>query len=572
MRLRKKLLVSVVIITVLTILSTSIIAQFILLDQIREYEKKTAGQELQGLVWVINDRIRSEEITAIDWSNWDATYDFIQNRDESYIDSVLVDETYITGGLNVMIYVNESGDIIYERGFDTEEEKDMEIPAAFYQSLINHGILYNDTKDFESSAGILVLDDSVMLVSAYTILTSTGEGPVKGILIRSRYIDPGKMAKELGSNVDSFTIGGIPRNGDGYDYFTEEGEIIYHIDEGSCLGDWGCINAVTTIDDFYGDPLALEINMDRDIYTQGISTLFFIVTAIIIIGIISAGIYMIVFRSSVILQLDTLGKDAGEIAESKDLARRVDFEGDPEFMQLADSINKMLSSLEKATNEKMESERKYGELFSSSLDGIVLTDINGKIIDANPAFLDTTGISPDSDDENTRDLSFYSMIGKKCDPETISKMTDQWEKKKNSLKFEAELAVKENGYLPVELTSWPLIDEYNAVRAIWWLVRDIREKKEIERIRNEALSNIEENLEKMAILNDEIRNPLSIIVGLADMKCEEASEEIIEQVEKIDHIINLLDRGWLSSKKVHEFLRKQYLLEEDKKSGSDRDD
>lgn len=565
MRLRKKVVISVVIITILTILSTSLITQFILLDQIHEYEKKTAGQELQGLAWVINDRVRSEEKTATDWSNWDATYDFVQNTNEDYIRSVLVDETYLTGGLNIIIYLNESGDIVYERGFDLEEKKDMEIPAAFYQSLINHGILYNDTKNYESSAGLLILNDSVMMVSAYTILTSTGEGPVNGILIRGSYINPGQIAAELGSNVDSFVIGEAGSYENGIRYNIENEEIIYHTAKEGCTGDLACINAISFIDDFYGDPLSLEINMKRDIYSQGVSTLFYIIAVIIIIGVISAGIYLIVFRSSVILQLDTLGKDAGEIAESKDLARRVDFEGDPEFMHLADSINKMLSSLETATNEKLESERKYGDLFSSSLDGIVLTDTEGMIIDANHAFMSMIDLSMKTKKENKPEISFFSILNEKCSPDEISKMLDNWKNEKNFQKFEVEMTITGNKLLPVEITSWPLVDEHDNVRGVWWLVRDISEKKEIEKIRSEALSRIEDNLERMAILNDEIRNPLSIIAGLADMKCEEAAAEIIEQVEKIDNIINLLDRGWLRSKKVHEFLKKTVPFQEKEK-------
>ncbi|MBN1432356.1 MAG: PAS domain-containing protein [Methanomicrobiaceae archaeon] len=568
MRLRKKILLSVVIITVLTIVSTSIIAQFLLLDQIRDYEMKTAGQELQGLCWIINEKIRSEELTAVDWAEWDDTYEFVQNRNEAYISSALVKDTYFSTEVNLMLFINESGEIVHGRAFDLEEKKEIDIPEELRQSLINHGILYNNTREFKSSAGLLVFDNSVMLISAYTILTSKGEGPVKGILIRGSYIDPGEMAKGLGSNADSFTIGGIPIYKNEYGALPDKGEVVYRIDEGAFPGDWGNIHAITYFNDIYGRPLTLEIEMQRDVYIQGVSTLYFIIVAIIIIGIISAGIYLIIFRKSVILQLDTLREDAGGIAESKDIRRRVDFEGDPEFMHLADSINKMLASLETATTEKIESERKYRDLFSSSLDGIVLTDMEGMIIDANMAFMDMTGNPLKQGGRYDSALSFFEMLSIKCDPEIINEMTEQWKKKKKSLKFESDLINSGKERLPVELTAWPLRNENNTILGIWWLIRDISEKKEIEKIRSEALSRIEDNLERMAILNDEIRNPLSIIVGLADIKCEAASKEIIEQVEKIDHIINLLDRGWLSSKKVHQFLKKQYLFEGEKEEAN----
>jgi len=570
MRLKKKQLIGVVIITALTILSTSLIAQFILLNQIQDYEKEIAGQELQGLYWIINEKVRSEEITAIDWAEWDDTYEFVRNGNEAYITSALVEDTYFSTEVNVMLFLNKSGDIVHGRAFDLEEEKETDIPKDLHMNLVNHGILYNDTADHESSAGLLVLNDSIMLVSAFSILTSTGDGPGSGILIRASYIEPEELAKELGSNADFFMIEPASTPS-GSTSLPECGTIIYHIENETFPGEWGMIHATTYVNDFYGEPLKLEIGMQRSLYIKGVTTIYLIIIAIILIEIISAVIYVLIFRGSVMIQLETLGKDAGEIADSGDIGRRVGFTGDPEFTHLAGAINKMLASLETATNEKIESEQKYRELFSSILDGIVLTDLEGNIIDANPTFLRMAGISPDPESENIRGLSFYKMINKKCDPGIIHEMTARWEKRKKSMKFEAELSQQKDGNIPVELTSWPLIDEYNTIRSIWWLVRDISEKKEIEKIRGEALSRIEDNLERMAILNDEIRNPLSIIVGLADMKCEDAAKEIIEQVEKIDHIINLLDRGWLRSKKVHEFLRKQYLNEENKRSKEEQD-
>ena len=62
----------------------------------------------------------------------------------------------------------------------------------------------------------------------------------------------------------------------------------------------------------------------------------------------------------------------------------------------------------------------------------------------------------------------------------------------------------------------------------------------------------------MAILNDEIRNPLTVIVAWAEMGDDNIKDKIIEQVRIIDGIINSLDRGWLQSTKVWKFLNRYY--------------
>ena len=73
-----------------------------------------------------------------------------------------------------------------------------------------------------------------------------------------------------------------------------------------------------------------------------------------------------------------------------------------------------------------------------------------------------------------------------------------------------------------------------------------------------SIKQIEENMNHLAILNDEIRNPMTVIVAWAEMADEKVKNKILEQVGNIDTIINALDKGWLNSIKVWKFLKKYY--------------
>lgn len=63
---------------------------------------------------------------------------------------------------------------------------------------------------------------------------------------------------------------------------------------------------------------------------------------------------------------------------------------------------------------------------------------------------------------------------------------------------------------------------------------------------------------QFATLGDHIRNPLAVIVGLADLEKGAFTEKILVQAEEIDRIIDRLDRGWLESEKVRSFIKKYY--------------
>lgn len=96
------------------------------------------------------------------------------------------------------------------------------------------------------------------------------------------------------------------------------------------------------------------------------------------------------------------------------------------------------------------------------------------------------------------------------------------------------------------------------VAGIAGIMKDITSKKDLDRLKVEALQKIEENLIQMAALNDQIRNPLAVIMATADMAGGPTAEAIIRQVKEIDAMINELDRKWVESTKVREFLKKYY--------------
>lgn len=127
-----------------------------------------------------------------------------------------------------------------------------------------------------------------------------------------------------------------------------------------------------------------------------------------------------------------------------------------------------------------------------------------------------------------------------------------------------EEGIEESGHISrpdgriYEVVCNPVFDESDAVSGAVITSREITSEIEAQKREAMALRDIEKNLEKMAVLSDHIRNPLSVIVAIADMwDCEE-SKNIMKQVKTIDDIITKLDEGWLASEKIREFLRRNH--------------
>jgi len=82
----------------------------------------------------------------------------------------------------------------------------------------------------------------------------------------------------------------------------------------------------------------------------------------------------------------------------------------------------------------------------------------------------------------------------------------------------------------------------------------IKIRKERERL----LEQIRKNIEQFAILVDHIRNPLAAAQGFVELYVddEDAVKKIKEQFGRIVDLVEQLEKGWVESEKIREYLRK----------------
>jgi len=92
------------------------------------------------------------------------------------------------------------------------------------------------------------------------------------------------------------------------------------------------------------------------------------------------------------------------------------------------------------------------------------------------------------------------------------------------------------------------------------VIEDITLKRKYEEERGRMIQQIEKNLAELAVLNDGIRNPLTVITLVVDELEESISGPVLTQVQDINHLIDQLDKRWIESEKILKFLRKHNYL------------
>ncbi|MBN2733757.1 MAG: PAS domain S-box protein [Methanomicrobiaceae archaeon] len=210
----------------------------------------------------------------------------------------------------------------------------------------------------------------------------------------------------------------------------------------------------------------------------------------------------------------------------------------------------------KAEDEIRREKELFHRTFESLQDAAFVIDAESEYIGAvNGAALSIFGYSRDE------------IIGQKSDILHVDK--DSLERFRSHIlpylkinksvpRFEFKMKRKDGTIFPTEHSINPLFDSSGNFAGRVSILRDISESKEAEKREKAALVQIEDNLEQLATLNDQIRNPLAVITGIVDLKCPDSSVPIIEQVKRIDNIISMLDAGWVRSEKVWEFLKTNY--------------
>ncbi|MFA7198526.1 MAG: PAS domain S-box protein [Methanoculleus sp.] len=228
---------------------------------------------------------------------------------------------------------------------------------------------------------------------------------------------------------------------------------------------------------------------------------------------------------------------------------------DPEEQGLVIGMLKDITDRREMQDALLESEERFREIAQRSFDMIYTCYTDRGITYISPAVQRILGYTPDE------------MIGEQCSDYVLEKTRPDWQEARVRVAqgepvegLVVELRRKDGTVAVVEMNESPII-EGGRVVGVQTVGRDISERRCYEGMRLQAFEQIEQNIEQFAVLADHIRLPLQVILGTADLIEDGApSEKIREQVKRINGIVKQLDEGWVESREIREFLRRNELV------------
>ncbi len=262
-----------------------LIARIILLHSYTDLEQTDTRRNLERASNALSERMDYLATTTTDWAHWDDTYVFIQDQNEAYIDANLSDETFANLGINLMILADNSGEIVYGKAFDLIEQEEVDLPEELAPHLTPAELLLTNGTATSERHGIIMLPGGPMVVAARPILTSAKEGPSRGTLIFGYQLDDTQVARLAHATRLSLTLtpwedAKLP--GDVRSALSAASPMVEHVLSKHTVAGY------VLLSDLQNHPaLVMQVDLPREIYARGQSTLGYFMIGITVLSIIT---------------------------------------------------------------------------------------------------------------------------------------------------------------------------------------------------------------------------------------------------------------------------------------------
>ncbi len=419
MKLRAKtlLIVSLTLVSLVGVLFAT--SSLILLRSLKQAEVENTRQTVKGVLNVFSQTKEDFSARFDDWSAWDDTYNFINTGNKEYIESNLVAEQLASLRVNLVLFLNRSGNLVFGTSLDLSNKELNPVPDDIKPYLSLNNLLLEHDESSSRHNGILMLSGGPMLITSQPIVTSKGVGPIQGTVIFGRYLNQAqldRLKKITGLSLDIYSLNESQSNPDiravreklildNYIQKNKSSGQTYLSETLAITENYGpilvkpvnqqIIAGYTLIKDIYGEPaLILRVDIPREIYKQGGISQRYLGTSLLLVGFCFGGCTIILLERLVLSKLAEVSADVMRIGKRKDLSMRLPIKGNDELSSLANTINEMLSALESSQNERRETQERYRAVVEQSSEGIFLFDADTKrIIEANETLEKLLGYS-----------------------------------------------------------------------------------------------------------------------------------------------------------------------------------
>ncbi len=348
MKVRTGVIITLVTIMVVFVSLVPLAMQVSLYPAVGDIENLEAKNAVLQVIRIIENDLEILGGTCEDWGKWDDTYLFVKGELESYPEENLINETFLDLRIDLMVFYDINGTILYGKGFDHSQRVALSIPEELAHIPADPGGVANGTEcDVPPISGVIKTSRAPLLASIGPILRNDRTGPAAGYLLVGRYLDENETTRYASLSMVNLTtrrpgtgdVPGFTLSQVSYDAVPMTVRVS---DDGEAL------IVESTIDDIHGSPAFIAcLNIERTVFRIARDSIILLV-ALVVLGGGAIGTAAVLFLDKRVLsRVSSLEKSVKEITERRDFTGRTALTGDDEIASLSRSIDNMLDTLDK---------------------------------------------------------------------------------------------------------------------------------------------------------------------------------------------------------------------------------
>ena len=300
----------------------------------------------------LSDQVTNIAATTGDWAHWDDSARFVQGREARFPDSNLMDDTFLTLRLDVIVYIGADGRVVYQRWFDRGTRTTTAAPQGFARAIAPGSPLVMHPGIGSHHEGLLVLPGVLLLAASQPITNSLRSLPAVGVVVFGRIMDTVEMGRLSGiiqqkTRLFSADDSSLPPQARKALAQSDAGRATLVLTHGRDR-----IISFVPLKDVDGEPRAvMTVSAPRPLYSEGLRSIRYLAGSLIACSLLSALLLFLLLSRKVLTPLGRLAETVRRIGAAGGEARLV-VSGRDELSEVAASINGMLDELGEAQDQR----------------------------------------------------------------------------------------------------------------------------------------------------------------------------------------------------------------------------
>lgn len=359
-------------------------ARIILLNSFAKVEERNSRHGMDLVLDLLSGELSNLAMEADDWATWDESYSFAGDGNTDFIKRNLTPETFYRLNLNLIIFVDTAGRIIYEKMFDLEKKTYVPIPGSLNGHLSADCRLFGQVASggggSDGVTGVMLLEELPMLVVARSLGQTGGVGPVRGKLIMGRFLDDAFVRRLAGiTRLSVFLEKHEPSSSppEALTRLTDPARpaVVTRSESNDSIA------SHTTLSDISGNPaLIVRVEGPREIYHLGETSLRYLFGSLVAIGLIFLVAALAFLEKLLLSRVLRLSRAVNGIAAGMRSDMRVLVTGRDDLSRLAADINGMIEALASSQRERQNALVRFEAVVENSpLVAIQGVDRNGVV-------------------------------------------------------------------------------------------------------------------------------------------------------------------------------------------------